>query len=523
MKNERRGLYYFVKAAGFVLFLVMLATCDVGLGPTVDTNAPTVTISTPTPSQVLKGSFSLGGVATDDGTIANVIVELTGLGSTTGSYSFEASVAEGKWSVSIDSTGSSPVADGTYQLKVTANDKSGKTSYQLTTFTVDNTAPVILVTSPDEKTSSLSYDLQFEGKIYDATEIDGITVNVYDASGNVKFSKAANLMGTSEWKVSIDGEQELLIGTALAKLANGEYTYSVTASDKVGNASSYFFHKEDIYKKYTKNRLSIDEWAAFDKGDKSTVSDVTLDRTEWLPSIRIPANPATAYANRTKFTYSDQPVASIVWNNISGETFLNNGDSIIGSITPPTGSDSPFRNDSFKCYIWKKEDTSGNLIANYNPTTDRVDNNKITITNIGTARSFSISTEGLGGGSYGIYIEIKNSSDTVFSDTQTFGINLGTPQLTINVPTLSMTTNNTSFALSGKALTSTGETGCRLDYELTITDEEGNSSTQTGRLLPVNENDLTWSGDWTLDIPDTDGTYAYIFTASSATRLTSVR
>ena len=521
MRTKKHIIINITRTIVLTLCLLLLATCEVGLGSTIDTNVPTVSITSPTPSQVIKGAFSLGGVATDDGGIANVIVDFTGIGSSEGTnYNFEASVADGKWSLSVNSVGS--VADGTYQLKVTANDKSGKTSYQMTTFTVDNTAPVILVTSPDEKTTSLSYDLQFEGKIYDATEIDGITVNVYDATGNVKFSKAATLMGTSEWKVSVDGETELLIGTALAKLVNGDYTYAVTASDKVGNSSTYFFHKEDIYKKYTKNRLSIDEWAAFDKGDKTTVSDVALDRTEWLPSIRIPANPATAYEDKAKFTYSDKPVASIVWNNISGETYLNNGDSIIGSITPPTGSDSPFRNDSFKCYIWKKEDTSGNLIANYNPDTDRVDNNKITITNIGTARSFAISTEGLGGGSYGIYIEIKNSSDSLFSDTQTFGINLGTPQLTINVPTLSLTTNDTSFALSGKALTSTGDTGCRLEYDLTITDEDGNSSTETHRLLPVYESDSTWSGDWALEIPDTDGTYAYVFTASSGDHQSSL-
>ena len=147
MKTRRHVFVNLLRTIVLSLCLILLATCDVGLGPSVDTNAPTVTISSPTPSQVLKGSFSLGGVATDDGTISTVVVELTGIGSTSGSYSFPASVADGKWSVAVDSTGSSPVADGTYQLKVTANDKSGKTSYQMTTFTVDNTAPVILVTS----------------------------------------------------------------------------------------------------------------------------------------------------------------------------------------------------------------------------------------------------------------------------------------------------------------------------------------------------------------------------------------
>lgn len=146
-----------------------------------------------------------------------------------------------------------PVKDGTYQITVTATDESQKTSLQTTTFTVDNTAPVILVTTPDEKDSSMDYDLQFEGKVYDLTEIDNIVVAVYDASGNEKTSKAANLFGTSEWKVTFDGEAELLIGSSQAKIANGNYRYSIKATDKVGNSSTYFFHKEDIYKRYTKD------------------------------------------------------------------------------------------------------------------------------------------------------------------------------------------------------------------------------------------------------------------------------
>lgn len=552
MRTKKHIILNILRTVIFSFCLILLATCDVGLGPSVDTTAPNISITSPTPSQVVKGSFSMGGVATDDGGIANIIVDFTGIGSSEGTnYNFEASVADGKWSLSVNSVGS--VADGTYQLKVTANDKSGKTSYQMTTFTVDNTAPVILVTSPDEKNSSMNYDLQFEGKIYDATEIDKVTVTVYDEAGNAKISKEASLVGTSEWKVSWDGETELLIGTALAKLANGDYTYSVTASDKVGNSSTYFFHKEDIYKEYNKNKLSIDAWAAFDKGDTNSVSDVVLDRT-WLNTIRIPADPAAAFADRTKITYSEKQIASISWDIETKDSGnLSQLDSatgtITGTITPPTGVDSPFKNDTFVAYIWKEEEGSNNaahihsdadIVLHYDPTdTSPSENKTVTIENIGTSRKFTIRLKnlndgnGLGKGKHGIYIQISNSSNQTFSDEQAFGIDLGAPKLEIpGIKTLPTATNTETFSYSGTAFESDGNTACtQLKYKLTITSPDGTTLYETSDAgLPITVND---DGTWTHSVSSdvyrrlneageeitatemADGTYAYEFIATS--------
>ena len=297
----------------------------------------------------------------------------------------------------MDSTGSSPIDDGTYQIKVSVKDTSEKTSYQLTTFTVDNTAPVILVTSPDEKESSMAYNLQFEGKIYDATQINSITLNVYDTEGNVKVTKQASLVGTSEWKVLLEGENELQIGQTSPKLTNGNYNYSVISSDKVGNTSVYFFHKEDIYKKYSGDSISIDEWAAFDKGDKETISGISEDeRDEWLDELRIQVDPSLNLSSQTSFSYSDKPVASITWSSIETETNamtqLNDGDPISGLITPPVGVDAPFKNDTFVAYIWRTKDDDGNVVPIYSDS-DRVPDANLSIENVQTSRSFTIKTK----------------------------------------------------------------------------------------------------------------------------------
>ena len=102
MKTGKDILSNTLRTIVLSLCLILLATCDVGLGPSIDTNVPTVTISAPTPSQVVKGAFSFGGIATDDGEIAKIIVDFTGIGSFEGkNYNFEASFADGKWSLPV--------------------------------------------------------------------------------------------------------------------------------------------------------------------------------------------------------------------------------------------------------------------------------------------------------------------------------------------------------------------------------------------------------------------------------------
>ena len=83
----------------------------------------------------------------------------------------------------------------------------------MTTFIVDNTPPVIIVTSPDEKEAEMNCDIQIDGKIYDATDIpeDGVTVEICGSDGSSIISKAARISNASEWKVSFDGENDLLI------------------------------------------------------------------------------------------------------------------------------------------------------------------------------------------------------------------------------------------------------------------------------------------------------------------------
>ena len=271
-----------LKAIGILLFSILLVTCDVGLGPSIDTEAPELTIASPSASAILKGKFSLSGTVSDDGTISSVVVKLKEIGSSNvgedKTYNATVDVTNKKWSLSLDSLGDDDVKDGNYELTVTAKDNSEKESYRTTTFYVDNTAPVLMISSPDVKLAAsalMNYDIVIDGKVYDASEINSIQVTICDSTGSAKVTKNASLTGKGEWKVTFDGKKDLGLPDN-AKLSAGSYYYYVKATDEVNNTSNYFFHKKDIFEKFTQSKLPMDEWAMYDKGESDFVSEQDL-------------------------------------------------------------------------------------------------------------------------------------------------------------------------------------------------------------------------------------------------------
>ena len=125
---KRKQLHSSLKVIGVFLFILFLSTCDVGLGESIDTTVPEVSIDEPKAGTIVSGHFDFSGTAKDDGVISNVEVTFKGLGTTTSEYVFNSNSANSngvkvelsneKWNLAIDSTGNSGVADGTYSLSV---------------------------------------------------------------------------------------------------------------------------------------------------------------------------------------------------------------------------------------------------------------------------------------------------------------------------------------------------------------------------------------------------------------------
>ena len=182
----------FAKACLFVLvFLVSIISCEIGLGSAVDTDAPRLSIESPKVDTVIRDKFAIKGTWSDDGFIDSIVAELKrtdGYGETiklTGTSTVTETVEgkSGSWEIIVDYS-EAHLTDGTYQATVTIKDKGKHETSQNTTFTIDNTPPVLILTKPnskptDDTLSVYGQRLFLEGNIADTTKETFVEVYFY--------------------------------------------------------------------------------------------------------------------------------------------------------------------------------------------------------------------------------------------------------------------------------------------------------------------------------------------------------
>lgn len=202
-----------------IIFAALLInSCEVGLGESVDSESPTVAISYPPEQAVIRGTFVAAGTCNDDKGIKSVKVSIYSPSDESLSFGpYEASVSNGKkWRVNLNEHDESKYAnyngwqipDGTYTIKVSVEDNAGRTQETPATQTVDidNTAPIFIVSAPGKKYSNNSgyykYGSAFtvSGTIAEKHKPD-LTVNIYDESSSenpiVFTEKEVDTSGTS--------------------------------------------------------------------------------------------------------------------------------------------------------------------------------------------------------------------------------------------------------------------------------------------------------------------------------------
>lgn len=175
------------------IFSLFVISCEIGLGASVDTDPPSLNISNPPVDAIIRDDFALSGTWTDDGTIGSISVELSRTDGNGEKLSYTGTFAEdsrkggsGTWSAGIPAKSTS-ITDGTYQAVVTIKDSTGRTTIQNTTFTIDNTAPVLILQRPAtdiSTTDEAAIDtygkiLSLEGRAADDNNIDHIDVKIY--------------------------------------------------------------------------------------------------------------------------------------------------------------------------------------------------------------------------------------------------------------------------------------------------------------------------------------------------------
>ncbi|MBR6341864.1 MAG: hypothetical protein IKR64_08170, partial [Treponema sp.] len=195
---KRTNLLRALLISGFFAALTFFSSCEVGLGSAVDTQAPQITIEKPEVDMVIRQKFVISGTWQDDGTIDKVYVKLSRTdkrpldGKSTKELLVQGDFAvspvtkeEGTWEVIIDPLNQDlQIIDGTYQATIVIKDKGSHTSTQSTTFTIDNTPPVLILTKPnstpgDKTISAYGQRLFLEGNVADSTKDTWIEINFY--------------------------------------------------------------------------------------------------------------------------------------------------------------------------------------------------------------------------------------------------------------------------------------------------------------------------------------------------------
>ena len=190
MRKMKKSEFFSVRSlfaglCGALALVFAFASCDTGLGESIDTSVPTVTVTEPESGAVLSGSFSISGTCKDDKSIDKVLVTVTntGTGSQVGVYS--AKISGNSWTYEI-----SGLADGTYSAGAVCYDGAGRKSGEASkVFEVDSTPPVFCVTKPNSLsiTDPAAYgrDVTIKGEIADDHTVKQMDIRVFKVQGGL--------------------------------------------------------------------------------------------------------------------------------------------------------------------------------------------------------------------------------------------------------------------------------------------------------------------------------------------------
>ena len=284
------------------VFAVMLCalvcaagSCKVGLGDSVDTEAPSVKIVYPDPNTnaIIRDTFILYGDCDDDKQITAVKVTL--VNKLTGETVLEdapATVDSSSRHWRIDLNKYSPenryagwqLADGKYTATARAYDgshdsSSDENSSASSSFEIDNTPPVFVIKNPgvvkSGSSSPSAYGSIFtiEGTIAELHSVSSMDVTIYDESGSIVSKENYNgeeISSFREENIETAGGTSVIIAQAGSARYDGIYgdssgTQKYTCSIKLtDNAKKYVAPPE------SSDQRTAEEAAADEKGNSTS-------------------------------------------------------------------------------------------------------------------------------------------------------------------------------------------------------------------------------------------------------------
>ena len=242
-----KRLFAFLSVLSLLIIESLLTfSCEVGLGPAVDISAPSVVISSPRDSAVIRGEFALMGTWSDDGTLDKINVILNSTSNPSLKYEFSgeftgnAQDEQKNWRCVINPLSETkPIKDGEYKATVYTSDTAKHTTILTKTFTVDNTAPVIILQRPgtasdSENADSYGQKFTLQGQGADSSNINRIDIHVYSDKDCLNFLKTVSLNNVP-----------LNIALDVASFKEDAYTAIYGSSEK--NGAKQLYCKIDAY------------------------------------------------------------------------------------------------------------------------------------------------------------------------------------------------------------------------------------------------------------------------------------
>ncbi|MFW6362404.1 MAG: Ig-like domain-containing protein, partial [Spirochaeta sp.] len=249
-KVTRQSLALVVMA----VFAIGITACEnvfqIGMGERVDLGPPSIAVRSHEAGAFLSGTEELSGVASDDGGIASVEVNLNQQDPDSW-VKADFDPGQQLWTYTVDTTRH---ADGPLYLTVRATDTAGKIS--LTDdilLRVDNYAPVVLVTDPRGVAQAAPFNSQMRLSItsYDRHDIDHFGLRVRDADGNILPRRALSgedlpnpivVQESSPWNFTFRSHEFYpdLNDPAM------DFYFEIWAEDAAGHRSRQFFQIDDV-------------------------------------------------------------------------------------------------------------------------------------------------------------------------------------------------------------------------------------------------------------------------------------
>lgn len=342
------------KLFGFLFVIatfVCVLSCNVGLGESVDTEPPTVSVLYPPESSVIRDSFILSGKTEDDKEVKEVQIIVKEINGNDAKpvQTHVVKPTDDVWQVELNVKNETdilyPLKDGKYTVDITSTDTAGRVSgISSRTFEIDNTAPVFVIKSPGitniESATPYGSIFKVVGTIADDHEIEKMTVNIKDEAGNESVT-------WTEENVDTAGGTEVVFARYNKDAADGEDVYNdrylqiygkettgdkaflctISVADKArtyknpddltksegGNSTEGLYLNDDIYDelmgKNSKYKLTASDFKKILNGTYGSSTVVSSENQ--IEQSKTPENKSEIEQNQNTMDISDAQLAEI--------------------------------------------------------------------------------------------------------------------------------------------------------------------------------------------------------------------